>query len=210
MVEETTRNQSSCKYWYTERAWRLTASRFGDILKMTNRRNISKLCASLLSKKSLNVCTVGMRYGKNYEAKALKAFENKMQMKTKKAGFFICLSKPFLGASPDAVIDSNCIVEIKCPHKGRNDKIVPGKLFPFLMYNEQGSIVLKKNSNYFFQVQGQLLATQRQFCYFVVFTFCDLFVQKIEFEHDYCYHSIIPKLELFYTKYFRPYIASTL
>ncbi|XP_069103806.1 uncharacterized protein [Argopecten irradians] len=38
IIEESTRNQSSSKAWHSERAWRLTASRFGEILKMTHRR----------------------------------------------------------------------------------------------------------------------------------------------------------------------------
>ncbi|XP_021362744.1 uncharacterized protein LOC110456373 [Mizuhopecten yessoensis] len=208
IIEETTRSQSSSKIWYKERAWRLTASRFGEVCKMTHRRNIQKLCSSLLN--TNKTYSEGMSHGKNYEAKAMAAFEKKMQIKTKKAGFFIYVQKPFLGATPDAIIDHNYIVEVKCPYNGRNEKIKPGKNFGFLMYNEQGKIVLKNNSNYFYQVQGQLFITKRQFCFFVVYTFCDLFVQKIELEHDYCYNSMIPKLELFYSKYFRPFIASTL
>lgn len=176
--------------------------------KITHRRNIAKLCTNLLS--TNKTYSEGMSHGKNYEAKALSAFEKKLQIKTKKAGFFICVAKPFLGATPDAVIDLESIVEVKCPYNGRNEKIKPGKNFWFLTYNEEGSIVIKTNSNYFFQVQGQLFITKRQFCYFVVYTFCDLFVQKIEFDQDYFHNSMIPKLELFYSKHFRPFIASTL
>lgn len=42
--------------------------------------------------------------------------------------------KPFLCASPDAIIDKNHLVEVKCPFTGRNNIIKPGKLFPYFKY----------------------------------------------------------------------------
>ena len=36
------------------------------------------------------------------------------------------------------------------------------------------SIKLKKTSKYYYQVQGQLLVTRRNKCYFVVYTFAKL------------------------------------
>ena len=58
--------------------------------------------------------------------------------------FFVCHEKPFLGASPDAVLDDGeSIVEIKCPYNGRNEDVKPGKNFPFLKYDENDNIILK-------------------------------------------------------------------
>ena len=66
-------------------------------------------------------------------------------MKTQKCGLFICEKRPYLGASPDAVIDDHEIVEVKCPFEGRKDQILPGKKVPFLEKDEQCQTVLKKN-----------------------------------------------------------------
>jgi hypothetical protein len=41
------------------------------------------------------------------------------------------------------------------------------------------------------------ILSERNFCYFDVYTFVDLFVQKIEVDKDYCLGSLVPKLELF-------------
>nr|XP_022308328.1 uncharacterized protein LOC111114329 [Crassostrea virginica] len=42
-IEVETRGQSSNKKWFGERTWRLTASSFGQITHMTDRRNKQKL-----------------------------------------------------------------------------------------------------------------------------------------------------------------------
>ena len=167
------------------------------------------MCKSLIGVSGIK-SSKAMLHGKNYEGKALKAFSQQSSMKASKCGFFVCQGKPFLGASPDAVIDNNCIVEIKCPYNGRNDKIIPGDNFKFLKHNQNGNVVLNTESNYYQQVQGQLYVTNRKVCYFVVYTFSDLFIQKIEIDLMYCEGSLLPKLELFYTKHFRPYIASNM
>jgi hypothetical protein len=72
------------------------------------------------------------------------------------AGFFIKPDYPFLGASPDGVIDDEYLIEVKCPFSGRNENVLPGKPFPFLHRNSHGEVSLKQTSNYYSQIQGQL------------------------------------------------------
>lgn len=117
---------------------------------------------------------------------------------------------PYLGASPDGLVSNDSVIEVKCPYTGRYEQIVPGKHFSFLEFNGKGEIVLKHNSKYYFQIQGQLYISTRKYCYFVVFTFKDLFVQKIELDQQYCEGSLLPKLELFYVQQFRPFLSSLL
>ncbi|XP_063436162.1 uncharacterized protein LOC134717599 [Mytilus trossulus] len=208
LAEKESRGQSSNKKWFYLRQWRITASRFGEISKITTRRNIQKLCESLCSQKFLKVKSV--LHGKMYEQKAITQFEKKFQMKCQPCGLFISADKPFLGASPDALIGDDCVVEVKCPYTGRDESIVPGVNFSFLEYDKDNNITLKKSSNYYDQIQGQLFLSNREHCYFIVYTFKDLFVEKIGINHDYCVGCLLPKLELFYSKHFRPYIASIL
>ena len=131
-------------------------------------------------------------------------------MTCKPAGLFVHTDFPYLGASPDRIIDKDCLVEVKCPYSGRDEKIVPGKLFPFLTTDSNGNTALKPHSNYYAQIQGQLLISKRKLCYFVVYTFEDMFVQKVPIDENYCTNSLLPKLSLFYERFFRPYLASTI
>ncbi|XP_078495287.1 uncharacterized protein LOC108950657 [Ciona intestinalis] len=43
-VEQSTRHQHESKEWHEQRKFRLTASRFGEIAAITDRRNLNKLC----------------------------------------------------------------------------------------------------------------------------------------------------------------------
>lgn len=206
-VEERTRGQASSKLWFAERQWRMTASRFGEICKATHRRNKVKLCQSLVAPQRFN--NKALVHGKTFERRAVEKFENLMHLKVKPCGLFVCDSRPYLGASPDGLIGKDSLIEVKCPYNGRNEKIVAGKCFKFLTVDDDNKIVLRQNSDYYFQIQGQLYISQRHYCYFVVFTFKDFFVQKIEFDRKYCEGSLLPKLDLFYTNHFRPYLSST-
>lgn len=61
------------------------------------------------------------------------------------------------------------IVEVKCPYFGRNVNIESKCLKHFRYLEEKNGVIqLKKSSNYYDQIQGQLLITGRQICYFVV------------------------------------------
>ena len=149
-----------------------------------------------------------MLHGKQYESKAIKMFEKKYELKCKKCGLFIRPDLPFLGATPDGIIDDDTLIEVKCPYTGRQKPIVPGKCFPFLGYDSQGAVVLKQTSNYYYQIQGQLYIAQRKKCYFIVYTFKDLFVQVINVDREYCKFSLIPKLDLFFETHYKPFLAS--
>ncbi|CAG2210544.1 unnamed protein product [Mytilus edulis] len=209
LIERSTRLQSCSPKWLEERRFRLTASTFGEICKVTSRRNTDKFCHSLFY--GSNIQSKALSHGKNYEAKALKAFNLKFDKNAKRCGFYVSIDKSFLGASPDAILeDGQSIVEIKCPYNGRNEDVKPGPNFKFLQMDSNGNIVLKESSNYYDQIQGQLFVTKRSLCYFVVYTLCDLFVQKINLNEEYCNNCLVPKLESFYQRVFRPYVASTL
>lgn len=166
-----------------------------------------KLCENIASQRKISAPS--LNHGKQYEKKALNKFKQHTDCKVRKCGLFINPKFPFLGATPDGVIDDDTLLEIKCPYTGRDSPIRPGKSFPFLEFDNE-NIVLKKTSKYYDQIQGQMLICNAKVCCFVVYTFKDLFIQRVEFDETYCLHSILPKLELFYEKHFRPFLASKL
>lgn len=133
-----------------------------------------------------------------------------MNLKTSQCGLFVSKSHSYLGATPDATIITDqvqAVVEVKCPFTGRKDKIQPGQNFKFLR-EENNKIVLDVGHQYYDQVQGQMYISGYAKCFFVVYTFVDLFIQEIALDEDYCKSALIPKLESFYEKHFRPFIAS--
>lgn len=83
-------------------------------------------------------------------------------------GIFIDEHDNFLAASPDGPFGSSGIVEIKCPYTLREaypiSSITSNKV-PFLKMKEN-LVEMKKTHTYFYQIQGQLHITQRDYCLF--------------------------------------------
>lgn len=67
-----------------------------------------------------------------------------------------------------------------------------------------GVLNLKKNNNYYFQVQGQLRTTGRKYCYFVVWTPLGLIYDKIERYIEFWDKHMVNKLTAFYLNYILP------
>jgi YqaJ-like viral recombinase domain len=104
---------------------------------------------------------------------ARECFENKFDLQVLPAGLFVDIELHFLAGSPDGLVGEHDIVEIKCPHsiKDMNPKDgVLAKKIKYLSINSDGHMELKRNDNYYYQVQGQLRVTNKLSCYFIVWT----------------------------------------
>ena len=208
MIEKETRDQSSTAKWFDERQWRLTASRFGDIVHASDRRNMTELSASMYSPPSLH--TEAIVHGQVHEKSAITKFEEVTGKRVSPCGFYIDLEQPFLGASPDGLVkDEDALVEVKCSYKGREKNVDATTDFPFLEKGLDGVVRLKKSHKYYAQVMGQMGVCKKKMSYFVVHTFCDLFIQEIPFDKNY-FDTMIPKLLEFYNQHYVPFVSSKL
>ncbi len=85
-----------------------------------------------------------------------------------------------------------------------------GKNFSFLHYTADHKVSLKPNHNYMYQIQGQLAISKKKICYFVVYTFKDLFIEKVAIDEFFFTNEILPKTKNFYENFYRPHVASKL
>ena len=212
-IEAKTRTQSGSVQWKTERQWRLTASHFGEIISVTERRDMAKFCQSMHDPKNLNKVPA-IRHGLMYESAALEKFSDITGKAVVRSGFCVDPELPFLGASPDGFVEGEeAVVEVKCPFRARHQMItretVELKLFDFLE-NVDGKICLKKSHKYMYQIIGQMKLAKKSYGYFVVYTFKDLHYEKINLDEDFFNNSMLPKLKTFYDHEYCPYVASTL
>ena len=206
-IETASRGQAKTLVWRTEREWRLTAFSFCTICKLTERRNLDKLCATLVNPQELNVPAI--QHGRRYESVAIAQYETEQNVSVRPAGLHIRPDYPYLGASPDGIIDNDTILEVKCPFSGKNEMIAPGEHFKFLK-SENGELALNTQHDYYFQVQGQLFISKAKVCHFCVYTLVDFKMLSVSIDDEYCSSSLIPKLECFYTKTFRKFVAKML
>ncbi|KAJ8929780.1 hypothetical protein NQ314_017495 [Rhamnusium bicolor] len=79
---------------------------------------------------------------------------------------------------PDGITATACL-EIKCPFSARNSVITP-ETVPYLqLCDKDGFYKLKVDHNYYFQIQGQMLCTERRICHFVIYTNVDCLILSI-------------------------------
>ena len=208
-IEEKTRGQSSKHLWDDEREWRLTASRFGAICKATERRNMLLLAKSILHPRKLSGEAV--THGLMQEENAAKKFSELTGLKVKPCGLFIDQELSYLAASPDGLVgqDGEALLEIKSPYTQRDNKISDAHLFPFLEL-KNGELRLKRNHDFFFQIQGQLHICRKKVCYFVVYTFIDIHIEKIEADCLFFAEKMLPYLSNFWETHYLPCIVQSL
>ena len=193
-----TRGQSRNKAWKEQRRLRMTSSNFGTICKATERRNIVALCENILSPKDLK--SPSLEYGRKYEAVAIEKYEQLYKLTTNECGLFISTTYPFLAASPDRLEGDDIVVEVKCPYVAR-DMDITSVTVPYLeSYGD--ALTLKKNHDYYYQIQGQLLCTGRSKARLVVFSTRDIKVIDISYDALFV-KAMTEKLEAFYMNHFR-------
>lgn len=107
--------------------------------------------------------------------------EKLLQRKILPCGLFIDVQYQYLAASPDGVIDDETIIEIKCPSTISSLHPIEGINLKKIKYATilNGSLQLRENSDYFFQVQGQLHISGRKKCIFCIWSPKRILIQTV-------------------------------
>lgn len=189
-LQENTKGQSKSALWQNERRKRLTASLFGQVFKAKSYNALENIASRI--KENKNISTSATNHGLKHELSALKLYSEKTNTTYFRSGLVIHEKYPFLGASPDALVGYDGVVEIKCPYNIRHCKIENVKL-DFL----DGNMKLKRTHNYYFQIQGILEVTNRRWCDFVIYTYKDISIERIERDES-TFVNMLPSLRDFY------------
>jgi len=198
-IESVTKGQSENTAWFQFRKETITASKSHEIKTKMEKFitgkggyvNMWSLCQKI---SGLDIPV--LKYGREMEKHALNAFFDifKQEHKNPKlinCGLFLDDKHPFIGASPDGIIECTChgraSFEIKGPysisHKSPTD---PDIKLPFMkMINNE----LKLNTNHKYYTQYlQQMATKTEQCYFFVYTSHGHFLETVLFDNKYwCY-----------------------
>ena len=167
-----------------------------------------------------NFTTESVQYGIESEPKAVDLFVSQMNkegiaVKVEEVGLLISKEKPYLGASLDRIVtfvDNNekWGMEIKSPFSKAGMTVrdaCKSKNF-YLEKLADTSIQLKRNHDYYWQVQGQLYCSNVSLKG-IIFTvyFGDnmpLFIENIPFHSSTWYETFLPKIDFFYRRAFFP------
>ncbi|XP_062844682.1 interferon-induced very large GTPase 1-like [Trichomycterus rosablanca] len=204
-IQVATVGQNTNPLWHTLRQGRLTASNFGAVLPALQKgRNVAPSTFNrLLDPKPLDNIPA-IQWGRDNEKEGLKKFKALTQMSVKESGLWLSASG-VLGASPDGLVGLSALLEVKCPYSVWDMTIEEAaKNKDFYLQKEGGIWQLQQTHTYWHQVQGQLHVTQRDICYFVVWTTKDFKIVKIP--RDEAWQPNLQLLEQFYKDQMLPRI----
>lgn len=147
--------------WYAARLGRATASRFSDVIAKTrsgysaSRKNYAAELTTerLTGKQADTFTTAAMQWGVDYEPVARVQYELESGNEVEETGFWLH-DDLMAGASPDGLIGTDGLLEIKCPNSATHIETLQLKKLPW---------------QYQAQVQGQMWIIGRQWCDFVSF-----------------------------------------
>ena len=183
-----TRQQSKSEKWFSERWCRLTASKCLSAFKVGRLVVESQPNAAVEAEKfifsniwgleSEHFQSYWMRYGIECEPEAILKYENATKTKVSQTGFWVNPKFPFLGCSPDGLVGSDTVVEIKSLKIFKQYSVervtsstspVPKSVLSRQCFKvENGKCVLKHSHSYFYQCQQILLVTGRKYCDFIL------------------------------------------
>lgn len=158
--------------WYSARLGKVTASRVADVMARTksgpaaSRDNymMQLLCERLTGKKEESFTTAAMQRGVELEAVARSAYEVDAGVMVIETGFCVHAAVSGFGASPDGLVGTDGLVEIKCPNTKQHVE--------FLRTG-------KPEGKYVWQMMAQMACTDRAWCDFV--SFDDRMPEELQF-----------------------------
>lgn len=209
-IERDTVEQSNCEFWHQLRTEIITASKFGPICRMLESTSCSKMVTSIRYPKVLD--TAALQFGLDNEQNAIQALQVKLRKPIAACGLFIDAEIPYIGASPDGLIDDDGIVEVKCPHSAKD---MPPEAaiqqIPHLksIFDKRNNELMNKNHVYYYQVQGQLHVTNRKYCIFGLWTTVGIKYVKVLKDDEFWTSKMEPFLTRFYLQCLLPEIIDS-
>lgn len=198
IIEKQTRLQSKNANWFRERQYRITASMFGSFCRMKAQTDPVKM----FNQKRTYFTSRSVKHGLHYENQAFAKYSQVTSVVDSAVGLVVNPQVPYLGASPDRLVASTDnslkLVEIKCPFSVFEKKTTILKQVEqgsFYLVNENGQLQLRKQHDYFYQIQGQLNLCGIEECDLVVFVPPDdLVIVTVKRDEDFFHSVMLPKL----------------
>lgn len=209
-IERDTVSQSNSELWHQLRTEIITASKFGPICRMLPTTSCANMVASIRYPKVID--NAAIHFGLENEENARRDIVAKLGIKIVPCGLFIDQEIPYLGASPDGLIDDDGIVEIKCPYSAQNadlDKVITEKPNLRNIFDRKDKNFMNENHVHYYQVQGQLHVTKRHYCIFALWSSTDMILVKVTRDDGFWDSKMKPFLCQFYIECLIPEIIDS-
>jgi len=151
--------------WHNKRLGKFTASRFNHLMsegrgkdKVFGDKAITYMyekIAEMMTGVPHFIETRALEWGNDHEQEAIDRYVEETGVKVDSLGTVFCqYSKlEYVGGSPDGFIGVDGIIEVKCPYVSAN--------------HVKTMLTQDISNDYYFQVQGNLMVTGREYCVFI-------------------------------------------
>lgn len=205
-LENETTQQSSCSRWFEERKKRITASTFSLVMNRRKGYHPKSIITAITGKKK-DYQSVACKWGSTNESIAIQYYEEQNEVNVQSCGFVVNPKWPWLGASPDGVMEIKGVkkaIEVKCPYSKKDLTIEESCMdSSFYLKKVDNKIQLKRNHNYFYQCQGVMAILNFDFIDFIVYTTKDLFQETLIFQKEKWETHTLPELTNFYFEFIK-------
>lgn len=132
-----------------------------------------------------------------------------VDFKLEKCGLYVHQTKPYIGASPDALLQCKChgisLVEIKCPYTIRNESAIDGASRCDFLLKINDQVCLRPSRKCYTQLAGEMAMIRQRYpnCkqgYFVVYKTVNTFVQAMPFDQT-LWSNVEQNLDIFFKGY---------
>lgn len=211
-IETNTQDQNESEIWHKVRKGRITASNWYRVytrvetLKKHPHTDMSALVASFVNPPNLTHLPQ-INKGKETEKEAIAAAyrwleQHHHEVKLIPCGLFVDEKHPFIGATPDSIIECAChgksVLEVKCPSTAMEQ----------LQYLDE-SMNLREKSAYYGQVQGQMHVTDTDMAHFFVYSGPEKFAMDIIFRDKKFCQAMVGNIDVFFRQFLGPTLLQT-
>ena len=169
--------------WFAARLGKVTASRVADVIAKTktgpsaSRENYSTqlVLERLTNKQAESYTNAAMQWGTETEPMARQAYELKRGLFVNEIGFVDHPTIEMSGASPDGLVGTDGLIEIKCPNSATHMETM---------------LTQKVPAKYIPQIMWQMACTGRNWCDFVSYDprfpeNLQIFIERVEYDPTY-------------------------
>ena len=195
-VSSQTVSQHMSPEWHKQRQGRITASNVHDTFTKMNTINKSEpnsvstksLCDRLMGDSGPPHNLAATKYGRRMEERAAKTYlkiNSHNNLKSTKPGLTVMKGIPYLAASNDLSVECDCcgkgVVEIKCPFSASHTT-PSSETVSYLVRGEDGQDHLKKNTQYYDQMQMQMAVSGCDWGDFFVYSVHGNLTDRVPFD----------------------------
>ncbi|XP_046143605.1 uncharacterized protein LOC114881203 [Osmia bicornis bicornis] len=206
-IEAETCDQAKSEKWIAYCKKLLTASHFGKVCQLRKNTLRGNTIKSIMYPQIQYLRS--LEYGRENEANALGQLETELGIQILPCGLFIDAVVPYLGATPDGLVDDDTIVEVKCPKSAKD--LSPAEAIEQLpvMRRIFRDAEMNKIHHYYYQVQGQLHITNKQCALFCLWTKKGIKITKVQRDDRFWATEMEQKLKRFYEDSMLPEIIDS-